>query len=94
LLSCEIDQPYVTDFLKKKKKIMKELKKAEEEWKKTKSEAIRIRDFHIENLYELLLKSFYERNYCRASKILEILLKCSECDMARIWQVPIYFYLI
>ncbi|GES93267.1 hypothetical protein GLOIN_2v1685305 [Rhizophagus clarus] len=68
---------------------MKELKKAEEEWKKTKSEAIKIRDFHIENLYELLLKSFYERNYCRASKILEILLKCSECDMTRIWQPAI-----
>ncbi|RIA96532.1 hypothetical protein C1645_372536 [Glomus cerebriforme] len=62
------------------------MKEAEEEWKKIKSEAIRTREFHIENLYELLRKSFYERNYCRASKILEILLKCPECDMTKIWQ--------
>ncbi|CAG8617269.1 11652_t:CDS:10 [Funneliformis mosseae] len=57
-------------------------------WKKGRV-VLGLRNFHVTNLYELLQKSLYEHNYCRASEILEVLLQCPDCDLSRIWQPAI-----
>ncbi|CAI2171259.1 17853_t:CDS:10 [Funneliformis geosporum] len=57
-------------------------------WKKVRV-VVGLRNFHLTNLYELLQKSLYEHNYCRASEILEVLLQCPDCDLSRIWQPAI-----
>ncbi|RHZ61894.1 hypothetical protein Glove_345g9 [Diversispora epigaea] len=45
-----------------------------------------IRRTHLSNLFNLLQITLRERNYCRANRIIEILLQCPEIDISLIWQ--------
>ncbi|CAG8658304.1 11485_t:CDS:2, partial [Dentiscutata heterogama] len=44
---------------------------------------------HLINLHELLVTSLSDRNYCRANRIVEILLQCPEVDVTHVWRAAI-----
>ncbi|CAG8706657.1 9996_t:CDS:10 [Dentiscutata erythropus] len=48
-----------------------------------------VRRAHLINLYELLVTSLSDRNYCRANRIVEILLQCPEVDVTHVWRAAI-----
>ncbi|CAG8457259.1 6296_t:CDS:2 [Acaulospora colombiana] len=47
------------------------------------------RKVHTSNLFDLLQLSLRERNYCRANRIVEILLQCPEANIELIWQAAV-----
>ncbi|KAF0373008.1 hypothetical protein F8M41_013077 [Gigaspora margarita] len=48
-----------------------------------------VRRAHLINLYELLVTSLSNRNYCRANRVVEILLQCPEVDVTHVWRAAI-----
>ncbi|CAG8433074.1 10703_t:CDS:2 [Diversispora eburnea] len=48
-----------------------------------------LRRAHLSNLFNLLQITLRERNYCRANRIIEILLQCPEIDISLIWQYAV-----
>ncbi|CAG8487446.1 2872_t:CDS:2 [Acaulospora morrowiae] len=48
-----------------------------------------LRKVHTSNLFDLLQLSLREENYCRATRIVEILLQCPETNVTLIWQAAV-----
>ncbi|CAJ0633411.1 8811_t:CDS:10 [Entrophospora sp. SA101] len=52
-------------------------------------EIVTIRKIHLTNLYNLLYLSLQSQNYCRANRIVEILLRSGDLDIRQIWKASI-----
>nr|CAG8470018.1 4879_t:CDS:10 [Entrophospora candida] len=58
-------------------------------FQKDDGEIVTIRKIHLTNLYNLLYLSLQSQNYCRANRIVEILLRSGDLDIRQIWKASI-----